>query len=121
MLALGTLKDGRILIEAGSKKQIETLGAKIQETCREELEINIQKLRNLRVVILNIPKDVILENAKHTSTQQNTELDLTEGKIHPKFSYTTKRRMKNLVVELDSNTRKKLLQTESKWDAPSAR
>jgi len=108
------LRDGRILIEAGSKKEIETLGAKIQERCGEELEINIQKLRNPRVVILNIPNDVTLENAKDTLTQQNTELNLTEGKTDPKFSYTTKRGMKNLVIEVDSNTRKKLLQNRIK-------
>jgi len=46
ILDLKTLRDGRILIEAGSKKETETLGAKIQESCGEELEIDIQKLRN---------------------------------------------------------------------------
>jgi len=67
-LALKTLSDGRILIEAGSKKEIETLGGKIQERFEEELEINIQELRNPRIVIFNITNDGTLESAKDTLT-----------------------------------------------------
>jgi len=62
------LSDGRILIEAGSKKEIETLGGKIQERFEEELEINIQELRNPRIVIFNITNDGTLESAKDTLT-----------------------------------------------------
>ena len=113
-MALETLRDGRILIEAGSKKEIEALGEKIQERCGEELEINIQKLLNTRLVMLNIPSDITLENVKETLTQQNTELNLKDGNIDPKFSYTTKRGIKNLVIEVDSNTRKILLQNRIK-------
>ena len=112
--ALQTLRDGRIMIETGSKKEIEALGEKIQEACGEELEVNIQKLRNPRLVMLNIPSDITLENVKETLTQQNIELHLEDGKIEPKFSYTTKRGNKNLVIEVDSNTRKKLLQNRIK-------
>ena len=67
-MALKTLSDGRILIEAGSKKEIETLGGKIQERFEEELEINIQELRNPRIVIFNITNDGTLESAKDTLT-----------------------------------------------------
>jgi hypothetical protein len=107
------LRDGRILIEAGSKKEIEVLREKIQEQCGEELEINIQKLRDPRLIMVNIPSDITLENFKGTLTQQNTELDLKDGKIDPKFSYTTKRGIHNLVI-VDSNTRKKLLRNRIK-------
>jgi len=86
---------------------------KIQERCGEELEINIQKLRNPRLVMLNIPSDITLENVKETLIQQNTGLDLKDGKIDPKFSYATKRGIQNLVIEVDSNTLKK---TTSKQD-----
>ena len=41
--------------------------------------------------MLNIPSDITLENVKDTLTQQNTELNLKDGKMDPKFSYTTKR------------------------------
>jgi hypothetical protein len=73
------------------------------------LEINLQKLRNPRLVLLNISSDITLENFKETLTQQKTELGLKDGKIDPKFSYTTKKGIKNLVVEVDSNTRKKTI------------
>ena len=53
---------------------------------RGELEINTQKLRNPGVFIFIIPIDVILENTKDTLTQQNTELNVKEGKTETKFS-----------------------------------
>ena len=62
--ALKTLRDGRILIEAGSKREIEALGEKKQERCGEQLEINIQKLRNPRLIILNIPNVITLEKSR---------------------------------------------------------
>ena len=64
--------------------------------------------------MLNVPSDITLENVKETLTQQNTELDLKDWKTDPKFSYTTKRGIKNLVIEVDSNTRKILLQNRIK-------
>jgi len=55
-----------------------------------------------------------MENIKEILIQQNTEIDIKEGYFEPKFSYTTKRGTRNLVVELDSETRKKLQQTRVK-------
>jgi hypothetical protein len=46
------------MIEASSKNEIEILGDKIGEKCGEELEVNIQKLKNMRLLLLNIPEDV---------------------------------------------------------------
>jgi hypothetical protein len=112
--SLKSLRDGRLIIEVGSKKEIETLGEKIREKCGKELEISIQKLRNPRLVLLNIPTDITLENAKGTLVQQNSGLLLEEGTIEPKFSYTTKRGTRNLVIEVDSGIRRKLLQTKVK-------
>jgi hypothetical protein len=107
--SLKLLRDGRVMIEAGSKNEIETLGIKIKEKCEEELEVNIQKLRKPRVVLLNIPDNITLENVEETLTIQNPELDLKEGDIRAKFCYTTKRETRNLVIEVDSGTRKKLM------------
>jgi hypothetical protein len=89
---------------------------------RGTAENNIQKLRNPRLIILNIPNDITLENVKETLTQQNNELDLKEEKIGPKFSYITKRGIKNLAIDVDLNTRKKnYYKTGSKWDGSFAR
>jgi hypothetical protein len=54
---------------------MELLEEGVRERCGEELEINIQELRNPRLVILNIPSEITMENIKETLTQQNTEID----------------------------------------------
>ena len=40
--SLKPLRDGRVMIEVGSKKEMESLEEGIREKCGEELEINIQ-------------------------------------------------------------------------------
>jgi hypothetical protein len=62
--SLRPLKDGRIRIEAGSKKGIEKLREKIGEKCGEELDVKIQRLRNPRLVMLGIPEKTTMENAR---------------------------------------------------------
>ena len=66
------------------------------------------------MVLLGIPEDITTENIETTLAKQNPELDIKEGDIRAKFSYTTKRETKNLVIEVDSETRKKLIQTRIK-------
>jgi hypothetical protein len=56
----------------------------------EDLEVNILKLTNPRLNLLNIPVDITLENVEETFTIQNPELDLKEGDIRAKYCYTTK-------------------------------
>jgi len=53
--SLKTLRDGRVIIEVGSKKEMELLEEGVRERCGEELETNVQKSRKSRLVILNIP------------------------------------------------------------------
>jgi hypothetical protein len=109
--SLRWLKDGRIIIEAGSKKEIEKLGEKIGENCGEELDVKIQMLRNPRVVMLGIPEETIMGNARETLMKQNPKLNLDDAILEPKYSYTTKRGNRNLLIEVDSRTHTKLLQT----------
>jgi hypothetical protein len=90
------LKDGRILIEAGSKEEIEKISANIEERCGNELEANVQELRHPRLLIYNIPEDITLENATKTIYEQNSELLLEESDISAKFIYRTKRNTRNL-------------------------
>ena len=56
----------------------------------------------------------MLENFEGTLTIQYPELDLKEGDIRAKFGYTTKRGTRNLVIYVDSGTRKKLMQARIK-------
>jgi hypothetical protein len=80
----------------------------------EELEVHIHKLRNPKLVMLNIPQDITLKNVAENITIQNPELYFKEGDVQAKFCYTTKRKTRNLVIEVDSETRKKLMQARIK-------
>ena len=112
--SLKLLRDVRVMIEANSKKETEALGNKIEETCGAELEVNIQKRRNSRLVLLSIPEDIKLENVEETLAKQTPELEIKEGDIRAKFCYTTKRETRNLVIEVDSGIRKKPIQARLK-------
>jgi len=69
----------------GSKKEIDTLEEKIKEKCVEELEVRVHRLRNPRLVMLNIPTDITPENVKEVLLQQSRELAINNGNIEPKF------------------------------------
>ena len=112
--SLKSLRDGKVIIEVGSKKEIDKLEEKIKERCGEELEIRVHRLRNPRLVILNTPTDITPENVKEILMQQNRELAINNGNIEPKFCYTTKRGTRNLVIEVDPGTRRNLIQTRVK-------
>jgi len=78
--SLKTLRDGRVIIEVGSKKEMELLEEGIRERCGEELKTNIQKPRKPRLVILNIPNEINMENVEETLIKQNKTLKLTYRK-----------------------------------------
>ena len=84
--SLKPLRDGQVIIEVGSKKEMKLLEEGFRENCGEELQINIQNLRNPKLVILNIPSEITMENIKEILTQQNAEIDIKEGCFEPKFS-----------------------------------
>jgi hypothetical protein len=112
--SLKSRRDGRVIIEASSKSEIETQGEKIGEKYGEELEVNIQKLKNPRLFLLNMPEDITQENVEEILRIENPELDLKEGDIRAKLCYTTKRKTKNLMIEVVSGTHKKLMQARIK-------
>jgi hypothetical protein len=109
-----SLKDGKVLIETNSKEEIEALEKDINAKCGEELEVNIHKLRNLRLVIFNIPEDISTRNLEDTLIVQNPDLDLKKGDIKSKSSYITKKHIRNLVMEVGVQTRKLLLHKKVK-------
>ena len=84
------LKDGKVLIEADTKVDIEILNTKIIDKCGDRLEANVQKRRNPKIIIYNIPEEVTLENAEEIICAQN-ELALNKGDITPKFIFETKK------------------------------
>jgi hypothetical protein len=66
------------------------------------------------MVIYNVPQDINVENLEETIMTQNPDKGLIQGYIVAKFSYRTKRGLVNMVIEVCSGTRKKLLHTQLK-------
>ena len=82
--ALKSLRDGRVIVETKSKEYVELICTNINDKCSHLLEANIQKPRNPRIVIYNIPEEVNAENAEITT--QKPELMLNAGEVMPKFT-----------------------------------
>jgi hypothetical protein len=108
------LKDGRVLIEAGTSAEIALLSNSIRDKCGEDLEVTVPKLRKPRMIIHNVPQDVTIENLQETVLAQNPELGLALGDIETRFKFTTKRGLVKMVIEVGSETRKKLLDKKLK-------
>jgi hypothetical protein len=106
------------LIEAGSKGEIDRIRGSITETCGKGLVAKVQEFRNPRLITYYIPGDITLDNATKKIREQNSELHLEERDITTKFFYRTKRITGNLVIEVNSHTRKKIRNTRGKigWE-----
>jgi hypothetical protein len=112
--ALKSLKDGRVLIEVGRLNEINLLCTAISNKCREELVVNVTKLWKPRVIIYNIPWHITVENLEENIIAQNPELGVKTGDIAARFKFRTKRGLISMVIEVGSETRKKLLQKKLK-------
>jgi len=109
-----SLKDGQVLIEAGTSEEIKLLSSSIRDKCREDLEVTIPKLRKPRMIIHNVPQDITAENLEETILAQNPELGLISGDIEARFTFRTKLGLVKMVIEVGSETRKKLLHKKLK-------
>ena len=112
--SLKALTDGRVLITTSRKEEAEVLEMDIKAKCGEELEAILHRRRNPRLVIRNIPEDITTSNIEETLIKQNPDLLLKAGDINPKYNYETKKHTRNLVVEVNAQTRKLLLQKKVK-------
>jgi hypothetical protein len=65
-------------------------------------------------VIYNIPEDISIRNIEDSLLAQNLELNLKTGDIAAKFSYEPKRCTRNLIIEVNAQTRKCLIKREVK-------
>ena len=85
-----SLKNGNVLIEADSKEEIEILNTQIRDKCGDQLEVNVQKRRNPRLITHNVPDAVTPENAEDIVLAQKPDLELQEVDIQTKFAFRTK-------------------------------
>jgi hypothetical protein len=83
--SLKTLRNGRVLIEAGRKTEINLMGDNIRKECTQTLVVNMQTLRKPRMIILNTPTEITLENILEILTQQSSELATVGENIVPKY------------------------------------
>jgi len=112
--SLKSLKDGRVLIEAGSLDEINSLRTTIGNKCGVDLEVTVPKLWKPKLLIHNIPQDITVVNLEETIIALNPKLLIETGDIAARFKFKTKRGLINMVIEAGSETRKKLLQTKLK-------
>jgi len=103
-----SLKEGRI-IETNSIEELEVLENDINAKCEGKLETNAHKLRNPRLVIINIPEEITTGNLENTMLAQNLDVSLKQGNTAAKFCYETRKNTRNLVIEVSAQTRKTLL------------
>ena len=102
--AFKTLKNGQILVEPDNKS--EEVNKRISEACGGELEGYIPTLKNPRLIVFNVPEDITPENMAQAIVLQNSDLCLNESDIKPKFVFEDRRKHKNLVIEVNSETHK---------------
>ena len=103
-----------MLIETKSIEEIEALEKDINAKCKGKLEANAHKLRNPRLVIINIPEEISVGNLEDTLRAQNTDVKLKQADINAKFSYETRIHTRNLVMEVSAQIRKLLLHKKLK-------
>ncbi|PSN57598.1 hypothetical protein C0J52_00501 [Blattella germanica] len=108
------LKDGRVLIEASSKEEINALSAKINEKCGKQLDVHVPKLWKPRLIEYNVPDDILVDNIENTIISQNPELDLNQGDITARFKIKTRKEQNHMVIDVGPETRKKLLHCKLK-------
>jgi hypothetical protein len=107
--SIRTLRDGRVQIETGSNQEADTLTNSVRDKLGDKMETNIQRPRKPRLKIHNIPEEISTDNIEDSTIVQNPEIGLEKGEINPKFTYETKRNTRNIVIEVNSQTRKKLI------------
>jgi secreted Zn-dependent insulinase-like peptidase len=112
--ALKTLKNGQLLIEAEKKCELEEVCKKINEVSGEELDCYVPTLKNPRIIVFNAPDDITSENAAQAIVLQNSELNLNESEIKPKFAFEDRKKHKNLVMEINSEIRNRIVDRKLK-------
>jgi len=112
---LKSLKNDQVLIEADSKEAIELLNSQLHDKCGSQLDINNQKRRNPRVIVYNVPDALATENAAIIFAQ-NPDLKLQEEDIQAKYTFKTRRKTTNLVIEVLPHARRQMLHNKIKLE-----
>jgi hypothetical protein len=71
-------------------------------------------LKNPTIIMFHVPEDITSENMAQTIVLQNSELNLNESEIKPKFMFEERKKQKKLVIEVNSETHKGLVDRKFK-------
>ena len=104
-----SLKNGNLMIQAGSRNDMEVICRNINEKCGKEMEAKGSKLWNPRMIVYRIPEEAQEENIKNSILAQNSELNIQDTDLETKFIFLDGRGNKNLVIVANPATRKKIL------------
>jgi hypothetical protein len=83
-------------METRSKEDIGLLPTNINDKCSQLLEVNIQKTRNHKLVICNIPEEVNMENAEDIIKTQNPEITINAGEVKTKIHIHREKKHKKI-------------------------
>jgi len=113
--AVKSTRENGLIIERQTAKQDKQ---KLVET----LDIIQHHLRKQRIIIYNVPEDTKVENVGKVICTENLEVIAKEENTETKFRYKNKRSRYNIILEVDPQTRKQILQTKLKtgWDICNA-
>ena len=103
------LKNGQLLIESTNKTEMDIICKNINEKCGAEVEANVSKPRNPRIIIFNVPDEIIMENDIEAMTTQNPKIKEMGKELQPKFVFEDRKKNKNMVLEISSGARKLIL------------
>ena len=71
-------------------------------------------LKTPGIIVFNVPEDITTENVAQAIVLQNSELNLNENEVKPKFVFEDRKGHKNLVIEVNSEIRRSLLDRKLK-------
>ena len=80
------------------------------------MEINFQKRRNQREKLCYVPDALTTENAEAIILAQNPDLKLQEGDIQANYTFKTRRKTTNLVIEVLPHARRQMLHSKIKLE-----
>lgn len=103
------LKNGQLLIESANKTEADIICKNINDKCGGEVEANITKLRNPKIIIFNVSEEITVDNVVEAITTQNEEMKEHEKELQPKFEFEDRRKNRNIVIEVSSGARNKIL------------
>ena len=78
------------------------------------MKVTCQHSKNPRIIGFNVPEDITTENVAQTIVLQNSELNLNENEVKQKFVFEDRKGHENLVIEVNSEIHKGLLDRKLK-------